>query len=474
MIRRRDFSFLICHFSFHLFRPPAKSRRIIDLLLQAGARDCLFVGGYVRDYLFGIKSKDIDIEVYGLTYGEIAKTLGEHFRIDIVGQSFGVIKVGHDTDVSIPRRESKTGIGHTAFHVETDSNLTPLEAFGRRDFTINAIGMRPDGSLCDPYDGQGDLERKILRATTDAFGEDPLRVLRGMQFAARFGFAVEPRTIELCRLLLPEFETLAAERVWTEWYKWATKSRYPSKGLQFLRDTGWVEKFPELAATIACPQHPKWHPEGDVFTHTLWVCDEAERIAQEASLPENERAELMFAALCHDFGKPATLSYSDENSWTSPNHAAASGPPARAFLSRMKAPHQFIAKTLPLVLEHMAPLQVPTDEIPSNALVRRLAVRLAPANIRMWGHLCLADRRGCGGLKNRDGRVVHWLNVAEKLSVLDAPPVPLLQGRDLLPLGMEPGPEMGKLLKAAYEAQLDGVIQTTADAIKWALAEDRG
>ncbi len=437
-------------------------------MLQAGARDCLFVGGYVRDFLLGIESKDIDIEVYGLNYEEIAGALGGHFRISVVGQSFGVIKVGPNIDVSIPRRESKTGIGHTGFHVETDSNLTPLEAFGRRDFTINAIGMRLDGSLCDPYDGQGDLARKILRATTDAFGEDPLRVLRGMQFAARFGFDTEPRTMELCRSLLPEFETLAAERVWAEWYKWATKGRYPSKGLQFLRDTNWIEKFPELALLIGCNQNPNWHPEGDVFAHTLWVCDEAERLARETPLSENERAELMFATLCHDFGKPATLNYTEEHGWLSPEHAAVSGPLAKTFLNRMKAPHHVVAKVIPLILEHMVPSQIPADEIPADTTVRRLAVRLAPTSIRMWGHLCLADRRGCGGLKNREGRVIHWLNVAERLSLLDGPPAPLLQGRDLIPLGMESGPEMGILLKAAYEAQLDGVIQTPEEAVTWA------
>ena len=450
------------------FSPPAKSRRIVDLLLQAGAGDCLFVGGYVRDFLLGVGSKDIDIEVYGLNYDEIARTLGEHFRIDVVGQSFGVIKVGHNIDVSIPRRESKTGVGHTAFHVETDSNLTPPEAFGRRDFTINAIGMRLDGSLCDPYNGRDDLQRKILRATTDAFGEDPLRVLRGMQFSARFGFETEPRTLELCRSLLPEFESLAAERVWAEWYKWAVKGRYPSKGLQFLRDTGWVEKFPELATLIGCRQNPNWHSEGDVFAHTLWVCNEAERITRETPLPENERAELMFAALCHDFGKPETLIFSDEYGWISPKHAAVSGPLTKTFLSRMKAPHHLIARTVPLVLEHMTPSLIPADAVPADTVVRRLAVRLAPTNIRMWGNLCLADRRGSGGLKNREGRVIHWLNAPERLEILDAPPAPLLQGRDLIPLGMEPGPEMGRLLKAAYEAQLDGTIQTPYDAIKWA------
>ena len=449
------------------FRPPRKSIKIIELLTEAGASDCLFVGGCVRDFFLGIESKDIDIEVYGLDYDKISSVLSKHFRVDLVGQSFGVIKVDNVIDVGIPRRESKIGIGHTGFHVETDSTLTPEEAFGRRDFTINAIGMRLDGSVCDPYGGHKDLCRKILRATTDSFGEDPLRVLRGMQFTARFGFDADNRTLELCRSLLPEFETLASERIWTEWYKWAVKGKYLSKGLQFLRDCGWIEKFPEINALVGCLQNPHWHPEGDVFVHTQHACNEAVKLADEYELDDKDRAILVFATLCHDFGKPPTTYLSDKGHWVSPGHAGMSGPLAEIFLERMRAPKWLIEQVVPLAVEHMAHNSTPETEIPHSSVVRRLATRLDPATIKMWGLVCQSDSRGCGGLKDRRNRVQHWLEVADQLAVSDAKPIPLLFGRDLLTLNMQPGPKMGKILKAAYEAQLDGVIKTKEEAIQW-------
>ena len=437
------------------------------MLVEAGASDCMFVGGCVRDFFLGIQSKDIDIEVYGLDYDKIASVLSKQFRVDLVGKSFGIVKVDNFIDVGIPRRESKVGIGHTGFLVETDSDLTPEQAFGRRDFTINAIGMRLDGTICDPYNGYQDLSRKILRATTDAFGEDPLRVLRGMQFAARFGFDTDKHTLDLCRSLLPEFETLPSERIWNEWYKWALKGKYLSKGLQFLYDCGWIEKFPEINAMVGCQQNPKWHPEGDVFVHTQHSCNEAVNLADEYDLDEKDRAILIFATLCHDFGKPSTTYLNDIGNWVSPGHARMSGPLAKEFLERMRAPIWLVEQVVPLVVEHMAHNSTPEEEIPKQNLVRRLANRLDPATIRMWGLLCQADGRGCGGLRERRNRVQHWLEVARELVVADAKPVPLLLGRDLLKLNMQPGPEMGVILKAAYEAQLDGVIKTQEDAIEW-------
>lgn len=450
------------------FQPSEKSKRIIELLMQAGASDCMFVGGFVRDHFLGLESKDIDIEAYGLDYDQIASALSPYFRVDLVGQSFGVIKIDNEIDVSIPRRESKTGVGHTGFQVETDLTLTPREAFGRRDFTINAIGMRLDGSLCDPYGGREDIERKVLRATTDAFREDPLRVLRGMQFASRFGFEAEERTLTLCRSLLSEFETLPAERLWVEWHKWATKGRFPSKGLRFLNDCGWIEKFPEIAALIGCKQSPLWHPEGDVFEHTLCVCDEAVEIADEMRLSEDDHLVLLLAGLCHDFGKPSTTILNENGHWTAPGHDHAGGPLAERFLNRIKAPRWVMEQVVPLVTEHMAHVAIPEGTVPSDRLVRRLATRLTPTTIRMWFAVCTADGRGCGGLRDRSGRVIPWLKISERLSLLEGKPLPLLRGRDLLLLGMEPGPPMGTLLKSAYEAQLDGEFQTPEAALDWA------
>lgn len=450
------------------FKPSQKAKRIIELLFQAGASDCMFVGGFVRDFFLHIDSKDIDIEVYGMDYDSILAALSPHFRVDVVGRSFGVIKVDHRIDVSIPRRESKTGRGHRAFCVETDSELSPREAFGRRDFTINAIGMRLDGSICDPYDGQGDLRRRILRATTDAFAEDPLRVLRGMQFAARLGFEGDARTLELCRSLLGEFETLAPERIWDEWNKWAIKSRFPSKGLQFLDQCGWIEKFPEIAALRGCEQNPYLHPEGDVFAHTKMVCDEAVKISEQWKFREERHQELLFSALAHDFGKSFCTVVSEQGRISSRGHAEQGVSPALSFLQRIHSPLNLRTRVAALVREHMSQMSVPKGDFPPERLVRRLSTRLSPSTIRTWAALCIADSAGRGGIRNPRTRVDPWLEVAEKLSLMDKTPDPILRGRDLISLGMPPGPKMGELLREAFELQLDGEIANSEDALKWA------
>lgn len=425
------------------FRPGKKVKRIFELLEKAGAKDCMFVGGCVRDHLLGISSKDIDLEIYGLDYETIVETLRPFFRINLVGRSFGVIKVDHDIDLCVPRRESKTGIGHTAFEVQADSNLTPQEAFGRRDFTINAIGMRRDGSFCDPYDGRGDLQNKILRATSEAFCEDPLRVLRGVQFAARFGFAADEKTIELSKRVLPEFESLAPERIWTEWAKWAQKGRFPSKGLQFLRQTRWIEKFPELAEL----------EQRGVFERTMSVCDHAAQIASERKLESETRIELLLAALAHDF-------------------AGERGDAVTNFLERMRAPIRFGERTAPLVRQRDTHLVTEKGIEPEAASVRRLAVRLAPNSIRRWGDLCTAIARA-NASDEEEHLVRRWVDFAEKLGYLDAAPEPILRGRDLLGLGVPPGKAMGRILKAAFELQLDGHLTTLDQALQWAKTFDK-
>jgi len=448
-----------------------KVKRIIQLLLDGGASDCLFVGGCVRDHFLNVETKDIDIEIYGLSYKQILDILSPHFRVDWVGQSFGTVKVDNEIDLSLPRTESKTGTGHTGFDVVSDPFLDPTVALSRRDFTINAIGVRIDGTMIDPFGGLDDLQNGILRAPSEAFCEDPLRVLRGMQFAARFGFDMEPRTCELCRRVLPEFDTLSAERIWTEWEKWATKGRFPGKGLQVLRDTGWIVRFPEIEALIGVPQNPEYHPEGDVFEHTKLTCDAAVGIADELAFNVAERTILLFAALCHDFGKPVTTVLNERGAWSSQNHAVEGVPIVQGFLKRLQVPNVILDHVPVLVAEHMAHPVTPSDKLPSLRVVRRLAVRLAPSNIKMWAALWQADSLGRGTGCAPRHPITTWEEVAAKLDIREGKPKPILQGRDLLKLGMEPGKPMGELLKCAYEAQLDGVIGDLDEAIAWVNAQ---
>ncbi|MCR5163626.1 MAG: HD domain-containing protein [Thermoguttaceae bacterium] len=431
---------------------PRKIRRIHQLLLDAGATDVLFVGGFVRDHVLGIPSKDFDLEIYGLSYEQIIAAIRPHFRIDQVGQSFSVLKVDQEIDLAIPRRERKTGTGHKAFEVVPDSTMTFREAAARRDFTINAIGMRLDGTFVDPYDGLGDLKRGILRAPTEAFCEDPLRVLRGMQFAARFGFTMEPRTVDFCRRVLPEFGTLSAERLYTEWEKWALKGHWPEKGLDLLRETGWLECFPTLNHLTQVELNPEIHPEGNAWEHTRRVCIAAARLAERFQLPQEERLHLMLAALLHDVGRPE------------PEHAKKGAKLTEDFLLKLRAPLAVMKSVRSLVLAH----GFHAHRELSETHVRRLSVLLTPSNIRLWHLLISADEEGRGTAEpEAKTHWDEWLQLAETLGISEHQPDQILQGRDLEAFGIKPGPEMGKILKKAWEAQLDGAFLTHEAGVEW-------
>lgn len=445
---------------------------ILAAITHAGGRPHV-VGGAVRDILRGLPAKDIDIEVYGLPIDRLAELLAGFGRVDAVGRSFGILKLrlpgGHELDVSLPRRENKVGAGHRGFLAAPDPSMTPHEAAARRDFTFNAMAITPAGELLDFFGGVADLEAGIIRHTTAAFAEDPLRVLRAMQFAARLDMRLAPETAALCRALLPEAPHLALERVWGEWQKWAYASTRPSAGLRVLAETGWLACYPELQALVDCPQDPVYHPEGHVFTHTGHVCDAAATIAERVGLAGPERALLLLSALCHDLGKPATTEIHADGRVRSPGHAQAGLAPTTALLRRIGCPRALSEPVLPLVAEHMAHHGM----APSPRAVRRLAVRLAPATLTQWERLLEADY---GGRPPRPpsapGRPV--LELAHQIGVAHGRPEPIVQGRHLLGLGLQPGPQLGALLKRAYQAQIDGAFTTVEEALAWAAQQIDG
>ncbi|MEK9634699.1 MAG: polynucleotide adenylyltransferase, partial [Opitutae bacterium] len=262
----------------------------------------LIVGGSVRDLLIGENPEELDLEVRGLSTGQITSLLPPGFRAEEVGKSFGVLKIkGLPVEISLPRTERKTGTGHKGFTVEIDPNLPFELASERRDFTVNALGLDPlEGKLLDPHNGQKDLEARILRHVGPAFAEDPLRVLRAMQFIARFDLTPAKETTALCRRI--PIEGLPSERIYEEWKKLILKGRIPSKGLDFLKSSNWLGYFPELQALVGCEQEPEWHPEGDVWTHTLHCMD---AFAQNRTGEDWEDLVVGFAVLCHDLGKPS-------------------------------------------------------------------------------------------------------------------------------------------------------------------------
>lgn len=442
----------------------AELRRLFEATRERGGR-ALLVGGCVRDALLGRKTKDYDVELYGLSAEQIEALLRElNFRFNAAGKSFGVFKLhGVPVDIALPRRESKRGSGHRGFFVEGDPKMSIRDAAARRDFTVNSMYFDPlTGELIDPFGGNADLARRVLRHTSAAFPEDPLRVLRAMQFAARFRFDVAPETVELCNKIGPE--GLSAERIFEEWSKLITRGEEPSRGLNFLRACGWLKYFPELAALVGVKQDPLWHPEGDVWNHTLAALDTfaRERVAVNDDF---ENLVVGFAVLCHDFGKPATTRFlKKDNRWHAYGHDATGVAPARKFLERMTNFRELIDGVLPLVLCHMQPIAIWRAKA-GDAAVRRLAKRVG--RIDRLLRVCSADAMGKATEKNADLRAAAaWLSErAEALRVSDAAPKPLVLGRHLLALGVPAGPRFKPLLDACYEAQLDGAFSDETGGI---------
>lgn len=429
------------------------------------------VGGCVRDALLGLPVKDFDVEVFGVSYEQLAKALNKWGRTDLVGRSFGVVKLttrsGIGYDFSIPRRDRKVGPGHTGFRITFDAGITPEDAASRRDFTINALMFDPRvGTVLDFFGGQNDLKNRVLRHTSAAFVEDPLRVLRGMQFAARFNLTPAPETVALCRNIKATYAELAVERVREEWFKWAAKSAVPSIGLRFLADTEWIEHFPEISALRGVPQEPEWHPEGDVFTHTCHCCNALVTLPAWRAVDDETRIVWMLAELAHDFAKPQCTHTAEKDGRLriiSPGHEEAGGPLAESFLSRINAPNAVRARVPPLVTNHLAHLQTITDRG-----VRRLARRLAPETIESLCVIITADAFGRPPKPREVPEGVRTLLAkAAELKVKDAAPKPILLGRHLIEIGMKPSPQFTAILDAAFEAQLEGKFADLDGAKAW-------
>lgn len=443
-------------------RPPDLAMRIASAVAARGGR-AVVVGGWVRDALLGRPAKDVDVEVFGVAATELAPLLTPFGGVNTVGEAFTVLKVG-DIDVSLPRRESKSGRGHRGFVVEGDPSMSFEEAARRRDFTINAMGLDPLArELLDPFDGLADLRARRLRhvdATT--FGDDSLRVLRALQFAARFALTLDPATAALCRAT--PLDDLPAERVWGELHKLLLKADRPSIGFALARELGILSSWlPELEPLIGCPQEPEWHPEGDVWTHTLMVIDEMR--ARLEGLSEAEQIALMLGAVAHDLGKPSTTAFIDGR-LRSPNHEEMGVPPSHALMDRLKVFtwHGFDVRrqVIGLVANHLKPGQWHKADHVGDGAFRRLAAKV---DLELLARLSDADCHGRAG--SFDCSATEWFRArARQLDVVHAPPTPLLMGRHLLPLGVPSGPAMGRLLREVYERQLDGRITTVEEAVQ--------
>ncbi|MFN0068957.1 MAG: 2-amino-4-hydroxy-6-hydroxymethyldihydropteridine diphosphokinase [Limisphaerales bacterium] len=454
--------------------PPLLARVLAE---TPALRRAFLVGGCVRDALLGRPLKDFDVEVFGTGYDALLAALEPWGRADLVGRSFGVVKLtlpdGLVVDFSVPRRDSKAAPGHRGFTVTLDPGIAPRDAAARRDFTINTLMYDPrSGEVLDFFGGREDLERRVMRHTGPAFVEDPLRVLRGMQFAARFGLTAAEETLALCRTMRGSLAELAKERVRDEWFKWAARAERPSAGLRFLVDGGWLEDFPELAALRGTPQDPEWHPEGDVWTHTLHSLDALVTLPAWRDALETDRIVLSLAVLLHDVGKPVTTQREDRNGRgriVSPRHEELGAEIAERFLGRLDAPVAVRERVLPLVRGHMARFEAPTDRA-----VRRLARRVAPETIERLCVVMTADAMGRPPLPAIEPATVRALRAkAEALQLREAAPRPVLLGRHLLGRGLTPGPELGRVLHEAFEAQLEGDFHDLDGALAWFEAHRR-
>ena len=437
------------------------ARAIAVAVRDAGGR-ALIVGGWVRDRLRGQPSKDLDLEVFGIPEDRLAALLEQFGRVEAVGQSFAVYKIG-PIDVALPRRESKAGRGHKGFRVVGDPSMTIEEAARRRDFTVNAISWDPlTDTYEDPFDGRADIDRRVLRVVDPVtFADDSLRVLRAIQFAARFEYSLSDDTADLCRRI--PLDDLPAERIWGEFEKLLLQAERPSIGLALALDLGVVDALlPELKPLVGCPQEPEWHPEGDVWTHTLMVVDQARALNDD--LPRPELITVMLGAICHDLGKPPTTAVIDGRI-RSLDHEEQGVAPTITVLDRLNIHtidgFDVRAQVVGLTAHHLKPGMLYKAPHVGDGAFRRLAQKV---DLELLARLARADCLGrTGGF---DCSAMDWfLERARALGVEHQPPAPLLLGRHLLELGLAPGPRIGEILKAVYEKQLDGQVATVDDAI---------
>lgn len=446
----------------NIFHADPLVSRIVDAIVR-NKGVALLVGGAVRDILLDLPVKDLDIEVYGLDTQQVESLLQSFGPVSVVGKAFGVFRLhGLDVDWSLPRTDSAGR--------KPDVVVNPLleyeHAFRRRDLTINAMGIDlATGQLIDPFGGQEDLAKRILRAPDVAlFVQDPLRFYRVMQFIGRFALYPDDELNGVCTTM--DISTVSRERIEVEFSKLLLRSHQPSRGIRWLHTIGRLhEVLPELAATVGCRQDPRWHPEGDVFEHTMQALDAAAVLSYD-----NDHTKLigMYAALCHDLAKPFT-SQERDGKITSYGHAQQGVALAHRMLKRITHNHDIIATVGILVKHHMDPLVFIKGGAKSPAY-KRLARALAPyATLAMLIRLALADRQG----RNPEGHVPFRHSIPEveeferkalALNILHQPEEPLLFGHDVMDI-VSPGPAMGALLKRAYQLQLDEGI-TSKEELK--------
>lgn len=449
---------------------PDKIKAPINDLIAHGFSPFI-VGGAVRDHFMHISPKDFDIETFGCSIAQLNEIISAYGRVDIVGARFGILKLtvdGETFDFSVPRRENRIGKGHNDFEVETGGNISTFVAASRRDFTMNAIMFDiKNGSFVDHFDGIKDIRRGIIRPTSEAFSEDALRILRGMKFSGRFNFKIVDEK-GLFVQAASSFNELVADNIRKE-FSSLFLSRFPGSGLIALKEAGVTWLFPQIRDLMGVPQHPEWHPEGDVFTHTVHVMNEMAVICDREDVFMDERIILVAAALCHDFGKPKTTEIEKGGNWTAPGHAKEGVIPTRTFLKNIGFNDDFADKVVTLVEFHMHDKNFSScgSDMARRRFVRRLAHKV---DIRLLSMLAEADHNGRPplpkGLPQEMRDIVSlWEEMKDSGDTVD----PILMGRHLIEMGMKPSKKFGEILSKVFEMQLDGDVFDLESAKKAAI-----
>ena len=413
-----------------------------------------FVGGCVRDELRGVAVKDLDIEIHGISPSvleSILDSLGERISI---GESFGIYNLkGYSVDIAMPRKEKVRGLGHKDFDVFVDPFIGTYSASKRRDFTYNAL-MKDvlSGEIIDHYNGRSDLENGILRHVNDeTFAEDPLRVLRGAQFAARFSSKVAPETVSLCRRM--SLAHLSKERIEGELRKAMLKAEHPSVFFETLREMDCLDEwFPELASLSGVGQNPKHHSEGDVWTHTMLVLDAAVKYRDMAENPFG----FMLAAVAHDFGK-AICTEVIKGELHAYEHELKGLPLIKAFMQRITNETKLIDYVLNLCELHMQP-NIAASVGSSVKSTNKMFDRAADPQALIF--LATADGEGT---ISQYGYVSHMEFLTERLEIYrEHMARPYVMGRDLIAAGLAPGGDFAELLSYAHKLRLAGIEKENA------------
>ena len=427
--------------------------REIALRVKAAGGTAYYVGGYVRDLLLGRENKDIDIEVHGIMPNVLTNILSSLGEMTAFGESFGIFGLRHcHLDIAMPRSERATGAGHRDFLCTLDPFIGTDRAAIRRDFTVNALMQDIlTGEIIDHFGGLTDLDAHVLRHMDDRrFAEDPLRVLRGAQFAARFDFRIAPETVQVCSRM--DLSALAPERVFGELEKALMKASQPSVFFRELRQMGQLDFwFPELERLIGTPQPPQYHPEGDVWTHTLLVLDQAAVLRDRAEDPLG----LMLAALCHDLGKPDATRVEADGRLHAFGHDAGGVPVTEVFLSRISGEKKRRTYVKNMVELHMLPNMLVAQQAGEKVFCRMFDRAVSPEDL-----LLLAKADALGSCVPPEDYSPTEAELREHLAVFRARmAVPSVTGADLIAAGFQPGTAFHDALDYAHRLQLSGVDQ---------------